>query len=289
MKKCPTCHKLFEGSLRFCQNDGTPLIDEAPPVDPYKTVVAGSVDLSPVNDPAPINEPDDVLDLPSASDPLKTMYVSESEMREAMGGVGHDSDDPNMEIPGLTPQQPRFSEPQLVTPKAEDVAPPPSPFTPSFEPPPVAPPVFSQPEPETVIQQSPKIDTPNFGSPFDQPQSPPAQWTPPPAPVASWDNSPIGSNTPFAPPPAGIAAGEDKTLAIVSLVLGILGLICCGLFAGIPAIITGFIAKKRADTEPALYGGRGMATAGIVLGGISIIFTVIAILLNILGVFANMR
>ena len=30
MKKCPTCEKTFEDSYRFCQLDGTPLVDAAP-------------------------------------------------------------------------------------------------------------------------------------------------------------------------------------------------------------------------------------------------------------------
>ena len=47
MKKCPTCEKTFDDNLRFCQTDGTPLaaVEEAPPDDPYKTVVAGQNDL----------------------------------------------------------------------------------------------------------------------------------------------------------------------------------------------------------------------------------------------------
>ena len=40
MKKCPTCNKTFEDSMRFCQTDGTPLVDDEPAFDPYATIMA---------------------------------------------------------------------------------------------------------------------------------------------------------------------------------------------------------------------------------------------------------
>ncbi len=117
-----------------------------------------------------------------------------------------------------------------------------------------------------------------FGS-AEQSFNPPMQqteWNPPPAPVAEWQNQDLGANTPFQPPPA--ASGQDQTLAIVSLVCGILSVVCCGAITGIPAIITGFIAKNNVDSNPNQYGGRGFALAGMILGGISVFFTVIYIL-----------
>ena len=66
-------------------------------------------------------------------------------------------------------------------------------------------------------------------------------------------------------------AGEKKTdgLAIASLVLGILGFMC-SVLTGIPAVILGIISIKKIDRSPGLQ-GRGMAIAGIVLGGLSVI------------------
>jgi hypothetical protein len=72
------------------------------------------------------------------------------------------------------------------------------------------------------------------------------------------------------------AAGTNKK-AIWSLVLGIVGLLCCGFFAGIPAIILGNIAKKEIATSG--EGGSGLATAGLVLGVIAIIWGVIYLIL----------
>ena len=66
--------------MRFCQSDGTPLVDDAPAFDPYATVVARPeppAAETPQEERvevgiAPIAEPEEVLDLPAA-DPLKTM------------------------------------------------------------------------------------------------------------------------------------------------------------------------------------------------------------------------
>lgn len=117
----------------------------------------------------------------------------------------------------------------------------------------------------------------SFGQsePFDQPLQQ-AEWTPPPAPEASWQNQQIGANTPFQPPVVG--SGQNQTLAIVSLVCGILGIVCCGLFTGIPAIITGYMAKNHADKDPSQYTGRGLAIAGMIMGGISILFSILGII-----------
>ncbi len=90
-----------------------------------------------------------------------------------------------------------------------------------------------------------------------------------------------------APPPPDPSAGygggyaQPKTnqKAIWSLVLGILGLICCGLFAGIPALILGNMAKKEIAASGGAETGAGMAQAGFILG-------IIAIVLGILGIIA---
>ncbi len=105
------------------------------------------------------------------------------------------------------------------------------------------------------------------GQPMQQ-----SQWTPP-APEASWQNQNIGANTPFQPSMA--VQGQDKTLAIVALVCGILSLTCCGPVTGIAALITGFMAKNNVEANPQQYDGRGMAIAGMIMGGISLVLTVL--------------
>jgi hypothetical protein len=143
---------------------------------------------------------------------------------------------------------------------------------------------FQQPEPmfgkpEDSFNQSPygsQADT--YNSPMQQ-----SEWTPPPAPMSEWQDQSIGQNTPFQPPISG--QGDDKTLAIVSLVCGILSLTCCGPVTGIAALITGYMAKNNVEGNPQQYGGRGLALAGMIMGGISLVLTVLYfIFVIILGV-----
>jgi hypothetical protein len=113
------------------------------------------------------------------------------------------------------------------------------------------------------------------------------EWTPPPQPDLSWQNQEIGANTPFQMPPAG-TAGQNKTLAIVSLVCGILSLICCSWFIpGIAAIVMGFIARSKANSDPANYGGAGLALGGIITGALSLVLGVIVIILYFAGALAG--
>ena len=57
--------------------------------------------------------------------------------------------------------------------------------------------------------------------------------------------------------------------AITSLVLGIFSLVfCCNLITGIPAIIFGALGLGDIERSRDALKGRGMATAGIVMGGI---------------------
>jgi hypothetical protein len=49
---------------------------------------------------------------------------------------------------------------------------------------------------------------------------------------------------------------------------------CFGLLAGLPAIILGHVAYRRACQTPEQYGGKGVATAGFVLGYASVLTTI---------------
>jgi hypothetical protein len=63
--------------------------------------------------------------------------------------------------------------------------------------------------------------------------------------------------------------------AVWAMVLGILGTVLCCLFAGVPAIILGAIARKEIAASAGFQEGRGMATAGLVLGIVSTVLSVI--------------
>ena len=62
---------------------------------------------------------------------------------------------------------------------------------------------------------------------------------------------------------------EEKGLSIASMVLGIVGLIIFALPCGILAVIFSILGKKK--------GGKGFATAGLILGIIDVVFGLIAI------------
>lgn len=76
---------------------------------------------------------------------------------------------------------------------------------------------------------------------------------------------PTQSPTPAAIMAPSTSAGQTEQLAIWSLVLSLLGLFCCGLFAGIPGIVCGHLALSKIDRNPGLQ-GRGLAIAGLIIG-----------------------
>jgi hypothetical protein len=73
-------------------------------------------------------------------------------------------------------------------------------------------------------------------------------------------------------PPSGepAYAVPNSSLAIISLVAGILGFTFFPFIGSIVAVITGSMAKKEIQQSAGTLGGDGMATAGLVLGWIGI-------------------
>ncbi len=334
MKRCPTCEKTFDDNLRFCQADGTPLVDAVEELDPYKTMVARPGEFAAAIPPS-AKEPDakspnaeaDLLELPSDHDANKTQVVSEAELRAEMAKADAGESEV-VDLPPINdaaPEPPKFNEPSVEPPPAFSGTPPPpaSPFaavppkahepeTPKQDAPapfsgdlmgdpfahttPPIPSPFNSPRestPELSAPQFAEPETPKFnepaGNPFGQSapkedqQMEPAQWNPPAAPDANWQGQEIGENTPFQPPPAG-ADGQNKTLAIVSLVVSILSIPCCGLIiVGLVGAILGFVARGKANSDPNAYGGKGLATAAIVIGAITTIIGIVTNTLAFLG------
>ena len=77
---------------------------------------------------------------------------------------------------------------------------------------------------------------------------------------------------------------ESNDLAIASLVLGVLSHAGLGPLTGVPAIITGWMALRKNQTN------KGMAVAGVITGAVSIVLAILVVLffvlLILLGVFA---
>ena len=157
--------------------------------------------------------------------------------------------------------------PEPPPPSFSDMAPPPSPFSQVSDPndvPVPAPPMFL--EPESAQQDADTVIPPEVAAAVAPPPAPMQEWTPPPSPEASWQNQDVGANAPFQSPPV---SGQNKTLPIISLILGIVSL-CCYVspLTGIAALITGFLGMKNANSDPTQYGGKGLAIAGMVLGAL---------------------
>lgn len=107
---------------------------------------------------------------------------------------------------------------------------------------------------------------------------------------SSWQNQPNiqqhNLHAPFIAPPA-LKIG-DQTLPIISLVLGILGVLlslCC--YAGLPlgagAIIVGFLGMNNANKDPMRYAGRGLAIGGMIAGILGFLISLGMLLLVLLA------
>lgn len=73
---------------------------------------------------------------------------------------------------------------------------------------------------------------------------------------------------------------QTSGLAITSLVCGILGFFTCGV-TGIPAIITGHIARSKIKQSKGAIGGSGLALAGLVTGYLGFLLTFVAVLASL--------
>jgi Domain of unknown function (DUF4190) len=115
----------------------------------------------------------------------------------------------------------------------------------------------------------------------------PTNWPDPPqqsSPPAPWEQQNV-INTPFGRP--AFVHSADQTLPTIALILGILSipLLCCygGIWLGLPAAVLGFIGMRNADSDRSRYGGRGMAIAGLVLGIITFVISLIIAFIAILA------
>jgi hypothetical protein len=122
--------------------------------------------------------------------------------------------------------------------------------------------------------QPPGFNPPPYG------YGPPPGAMPPPNPM-----NPMGPMGPMGTPPQG-PQQRSHGLAIASLVTGILALFpgcCCGLF-GIPlsiiALVMGIVSIQQINASGGQLGGKNMALAGTILGGVAIGIDVLAFFLN---------
>ncbi|HXN78928.1 MAG TPA: DUF4190 domain-containing protein [Candidatus Dormibacteraeota bacterium] len=95
----------------------------------------------------------------------------------------------------------------------------------------------------------------------------------------------------YAPMSAGYATPRSDGLAIASLVVGILSLvcsfICLGVILGPAAAIMGFISRQRIATSGGALGGGTLAVVGLVLGVIGFVASVGWFFVVISGVISS--
>lgn len=139
---------------------------------------------------------------------------------------------------------------------------------------------------------------PGEPQPFDPNQPPPGYgYPPPPPPPLGAQPSYPGYPGPGCPPPggypppgfpgSGYPPPPTHPQATTAMVLGILGLLCCGLAAPF-ALYLGRKSMQEIDASGGRYGGRGQAQAGFILGIIGSVLWVLGVIIWIIGFGAAM-
>jgi len=139
-------------------------------------------------------------------------------------------------------------------------------------------------EPPPTLWRAPPM--PPSVSPTEQPTLDMPGRYQPPAPLSS--PKPLQSGwTP--PPPPAYPVAPQQSLAIASLVLGIVSITigwCCsfGILTAPIALVLGIISLVQIKNEPAKYGGKGLAIGGVIMGGLYILVFAAIILLYGIGI-----
>ena len=137
------------------------------------------------------------------------------------------------------------------------------------------PPTLVRPMPPSVSPtEQPTLDMPDRYTPS------PVQYIPPPPIQAGW--------TP--PPPPAYPAQPQQTLAVTSMVLGIVSITvgwCCsfGILTSPIALVLGIVSLVQIKNDPVKNGGKGMAISGVIMGALYILIFIAIILLYGIGIF----
>lgn len=118
---------------------------------------------------------------------------------------------------------------------------------------------------------------PPAGQPPTPGGQPPAYGQQPPAYGEAPAYGQYGPPAGYDPNAAYGQAPRSSTKAIVSLVLAVVGLLFCPIVFSVAAIILGVLARRDIDASGGLLKGRGLATAGLVVGVIGLVLGIILV------------
>ncbi len=127
-----------------------------------------------------------------------------------------------------------------------------------------------EPPPNPYNQYNPGTPVSDRGTPWSPQQPPAAQgWVAP-------DERPPMYPAFQAPPPPPYVRAPSQSLAVASMITGIVGLVvgtfCLGPLPGIVALVLGLVALNQIKKFPNKIGGKPFALIGVVLGSLSILF-----------------
>ncbi|HEY5845867.1 MAG TPA: hypothetical protein VIT42_03645 [Microlunatus sp.] len=133
------------------------------------------------------------------------------------------------------------------------------------------------PDPVQPSYQQPPPDPSGYGQPAVYP--PPEQTGYPPQPAYGqqpvYGQQPAYGVNPYQQPAYGYVP-PNHPQATTAMILGIVGLTLCP-FVGIAGFVMGGRVRREIDAAPGQWSGRGLATAGWVLGIISIVYAALVL------------
>lgn len=114
----------------------------------------------------------------------------------------------------------------------------------------------------------------------------------PPAPQPyGWANETPAQWMPPPPPAIRGPATQQQTLAVASMILGLVGItfgwICGGPFFALLAVVMGIVALFQIKKDPVRYGGKPMALIGLILGAIVLAIYVVIMAIWVIMMFAG--
>jgi hypothetical protein len=157
--------------------------------------------------------------------------------------------------------------------------------------------IFCSDDGTPLIQELSPPEDPNWDPKIREPKVKTAseqetQWLPRDAPApGGWiapDERPPMRPGPWQPPPPPFQPQKQpsQSLALASMIVGLVGLVAAGCFGPIPgivALVLGLTALSQIKKSPDQVGGKPYATAGVIIGALTIAFYVVLLIWIILS------